>query len=201
MQGLEKEELIAAPTDDLVNTTMNLSRELRFRWHEGLEALCQYFEKTFLKLNTIVAWKDDKLYLKIDKIKTKMISEVLYPAIEDMETRYPMSTYVYVYDKAADELMSFKSVKDGPEKTATVIIEYSTPMEDRPVFECISDALGIDSVAFMEKLESTYAHTLPHKEKWPFESRDAVPQLKAWPSRQEGPPDLELILDKLKETR
>jgi hypothetical protein len=200
MKELKNEDLTTAPTDDLVNAAMKLSRELRFRWHGGLEALCRYFEKTFLKLNTIVAWKEDKLYLKIDKIKTKMISEVLYPAIEDMETNYPMSTYIYVYDKAADELMSFNSVKDGPEKTATVIIEFSTPMEDRPVFEGISHALGIDAVAFMEKLESTYAHTLPHKEKWPFESRDAVPQLKEWPSRQEGPPDLELILDKLKET-
>lgn len=200
MQKLTPEEMIAAPTDDLVNISMKLSCELRFRWHEGLQAMCQYLEKTFLKLNSIEAWKEDKLYIRINKIKTKMIAEVLYPAIEDLETKYPMSTYTYVYDPAADELMSFNSVKDGPEKSTIVIIEYSTPMEDRPVFESISDALGIDAVAFMDKLESTYEHTLPHKEKWPFESREAVPQLKAWPSRQEGPPDLELILDKLKET-
>jgi len=200
MDGFDNEQLIKAPTDDLVSTTMKLSRELRFRWHEGLQSLCQYLEKTFLKINHIVAWKDDKLYIRIAKVKTRMISEVLYPAVEDMETKYPMSLYTYVYDASADELMSFNSVKDGPEKTAVVILEFSTPMEDRPIFESIPDALGIDATAFMDKLESTYAHTLPHKEKWPFESRDSVPQLKAWPSRQEGPPDLELILDKLKET-
>ena len=198
MQEVDNTELITSPTDGLVTTTMKLSRELRFRWHEGLQTMCQYLEKTFLKLNHFVAWKEDKLYIKIDKIKTKMVAEVLYPAIEDMESRYPMSLYVYVYDAKADELMSFNSVKDGPEKTATVILETSTPMEDRPVFEIISNALEIDAAAFMDKLGTTYAHTLPHKETWPFESRETVPQLKAWPSRQEGPPDLELILDKLK---
>jgi len=200
MPELEKEELLEQNTAELISSAMTLSRELRFRWHEGLQSLCNFMEETFMKLNHVVAWKDDKLYFRIAKVKTKMIIEVLYPTIESLEQTYPASTYSYVYDAESDELMSFNALKDGPEKAAVVLVEFSTPMEDRPIFEAMADALGAGSCKdFMDTLEQTYSQTLPHRGKWPFESRDAVPTLKAWPSRQEGPPDLELILDKGKE--
>jgi hypothetical protein len=196
----EKEELLEQDTAELVNSAMDVSRELRYRWHEGLQKICQFFEETFMKLNHVVAWKDDKLYFRVAKAKTKMIIEVLYPGIEDLEKYYPFSTYSYIYDAESDELMSFNALKDGPEKAAVVLIEFSTPMEDRPIFQAMAESLGAGSCAeFMTELEKTYSQTLPHRGNWPFESRDAVPTLKAWPSRQEGPPDLELILEKGKE--
>lgn len=196
---MKSEELMTTGTDDLVSEAMNLSKELRFRWHEGLQALCMYMEKTFLKLNQVVAWDDDKLYIRVNKVKSRMVLEVLYAAIEDMETRYPFSLYSYVYDQENDELVSFNVMKDGSEKTVLVMIEFATPMEDRPIFQAIAGDLDISCEDFMDKLETTYANTLPNKGKWPFESRDEMPVLKAWPSRQEGPPNLELILNKAQE--
>jgi hypothetical protein len=188
-----------AGTDELVAQAMEVSKELRFRWHKGLHALCMYIEKTFLKLNQVVAWNDDKLYIRINKIMSRMVIEVLYTAIEDMETRYPMSLYAYVYDVESDELVSFNTLQDGTEKPVLILIEFATPMEDRPIFQKLKDGLNVPCDEFMTKLESVYANTLPNKGKWPFESREDVPVLKAWPSRQEGPPNLELILEKAQE--
>ena len=193
MQG---EAIMTSGTDELVEQAMAVSKELRFRWHEGLHALCMYMEKTFLKLNQVVAWNDDKLYIRINKIMSRMVLEVLYAAIEDMETRYPMSLYSYVYDAESDELVSFNTLQDGAEKPVLILIEFATPMEDRPVFQALKDDLGVPCEQFMDLLEKAYANTLPNKGKWPFESRDDMPVLKAWPSRQEGPPNLELILEK-----
>ncbi len=196
---MQPEELMTEGTDELVAKTMEFSKELRFRWHEGLHALCMYMEKTFLKLNQVVAWNDDKLYIRINKVTTRMTLEVLYTAIEDMETRYPMSLYSYVYDAENDELVGFNAMKDGSEKTVLVMIEFATPMEDRPIFQALDEDLDISCDDFMTKLQETYANTLPNKGKWPFESREEMPVLKAWPSRQEGPPNLELILNKAQE--
>ena len=190
---MKKDEITMTNTHDLVRNAMDVSRELRSRWHEGLYQLCLYMEKTFLKIHQVVAWDDDKLYIRINKVKTQMVLDVLYTAIEDMETRYPASTYSYAYDAESDELVSFNAMRDGKDKNVVIILELATPMEDRPVFNALAPNLNISATAFMELLAETYTHMLPDKGKWPFER--AMRTLKAWPSRQEGPPNLELILD------
>jgi len=198
MPDLDRESLLTEATNDLVQHSMDLSRELRFRWHEGLHKFCLFLLETFMKTNHVVAWKDDKLYFRLNKVKTRMVLDVLYAGIENLEKDYPMSIYAYVYDAESDELLSFNALKDGSqERTAVAFIEKATPMEDRPVFQALSEHLGnVDCQEFMSKLEQAFSQTLPQRSSWPFESRDALPTLKAWPSRQEGPPDLQLILDK-----
>ena len=54
MSELEKEDLLEQNTSELVSSAMTLSKELRYRWHEGLQKMCHFLEETFMKLNHVV---------------------------------------------------------------------------------------------------------------------------------------------------
>lgn len=186
-----KNQKISKTSDaDLTQITAQLSRELRFRWHKGLEALCQLIEQSCVEPLEIVAWESNKLYLRISNIENQVIHEILTPAAENLETKYPMSLYDYVYDPLEQSFLSYNAMIENPSRRVTMIIECATPFEDHQVFESISRSFPLDSSTFKKQIGN-----------WPFKSRKTVPPLKNWPSRQEEPANLQLIIEKCTEIK
>lgn len=187
-------------TDNLVKSVLEDSCELRFRWHKGLDILCQYFELTFPKNTQVVGWRNNKLYFRILKTKAKLFTEELYPTIESLEKKYPIPVFTFVYNPQNQDLISLTAMRNAPENPVIIIIEYATPLEDRVIFEHLPDTpMGLNT--FRNELIKAYSRWVPDIKTYPFKTHRDMLQLKSWPSRYEQPVDLQLIIEKCTEVK